>query len=130
MEEPGNPIRFDQTPYTNFYMCRSCTNHVLSSENILFENRCKQIIICQNPVNVGEEVVESGRLLIIRRPMVNVSCNDCRKLVSSDGVVQEGRFIFYLSRLLNWNGMQLVYADIKQQVEHNLLRQNSSQNRT
>ncbi|OMO96947.1 PCTP-like protein-like protein [Corchorus olitorius] len=105
---PNMVVRFERTPQTRFFMCRSCKNHLLSLQNQLFRDQGLHAIICQNAVNVSVEHEDSSWTFnhhpVLRTPLPTRA-------------IQEGRILLYLDKMLYWDGNQVVYADTLQPAE-------------
>ncbi|PSS33598.1 Protein yippee-like [Actinidia chinensis var. chinensis] len=118
-------IEFDQTPDVHFFLCCECRTHIALNQELLFTVIENDFGIFRNTVNVDVEDDPRRHSIVGIRTAADASCTRCSQLLGfklivipdENMVIQAGRFILDLTRLLLWNGSRILYAHDHSPVE-------------
>ncbi|XP_057497208.1 uncharacterized protein LOC130781856 [Actinidia eriantha] len=111
-------IEYAQTPETRFFLCRQCRAHIALTQNYLSMDSVIGAGIFSNAVNVHVGNDPTHYRMYGIRTVADAYCDRCnmflgwKQLVEPDIgiIVQPGRLILFLNKLLLWDGIRIVYA--------------------
>ncbi|XP_057484391.1 protein yippee-like At3g08990 isoform X1 [Actinidia eriantha] len=111
-------IEFPQTPYVYFFLCRQCRAHISLVQGYVHTAIEIEACIFRDTVNVDVEDDPRRHRIFDMRTIACASCTRCSTLLGfkwlvvpdENMVVQAGRFILFLRKLLLWDGSRILYA--------------------
>ncbi|XP_057484387.1 protein yippee-like At3g08990 isoform X2 [Actinidia eriantha] len=118
-------IEFPQTPNVHFFLCRQCRAHISLIHDYVHTDVKTDSGIFRYIINVDVEDDPRNHRIFGMRTTADASCTRCgthlgfKWLVVPDAnmVVQAGRFLLSLRKLLLWDGNRILYAHTRSPVE-------------